>query len=672
MAGAVPLTLGLADGRLQIVAGEGLAVAIAGAVPALAVDRAGERLRWRAESLVALDGGWSAVCSELGLRVELQVESAGEAIVLRPTLEHAGEAPLRLVEIMPLLVTPPGGVRVGADVRRWSVYRNGYQSWSGTRAYGVEEADADPRFAFLRDIQTDVAHRASGRRGVFRSDLVTAVADRDSGQALGLGFLEAAAFFSAVEVDARRGRFRRLAAVIDGDQRPLRPGERLPLPALWIAAGDDGWSLLEMWAAACGAAMRARVPEQTPVGWCSWYYYFTRVREADVVDNLESLRRLRDRVRCDYVQIDDGYQRAIGDWLEPNGKFPHGMRWLAQRIRAAGFDAGIWLAPFLARPDSRLMRARPDWFVRTPHGGLRRGCWNPMWSLGRPAYVLDTTRPDVLEWLRELARTIVHQWGYRVLKLDFLYAAALPGVRADRDATRAEALRRGLEAIRAGAGPDAFLLGCGCPLGPAVGIVDGMRIGADVAPFWSNWISRVLNRGRHGVATEHAVRNILTRAFMHRRLWLNDPDCLMVRATETALTPAEVQTLATAIALTDGMFVLSDRLEALPAARLEWIERMLPLLGGEARLDDLFHRGLPERLRADYPTGQAVAVFNFGNRRVDRRLPVPPGTMVRDLWVEAPLPVIDGTVALPDIPPHGCRLLWLEEASPIEGGPTQV
>ena len=61
-----------------------------------------------------------------------------------------------------------------------------------------------------------------------------------------------------------------------------------------------------------------------------------------------------------------------------------------------------------------------------------------------------------------------------------------------------------------------------------------MRIGADVAPFWDNWISRGPNRRRHGVATEHALRNILTRAFMHRRLWLNDPDCLMVRATETS------------------------------------------------------------------------------------------------------------------------------------------
>lgn len=672
MAGEVPLTLGLAGGRLQISAGEERAVAVLGAVPELVVELGGTRQRWRADALLAIDGGWSAAWAETGLRLTLAVGSLGEGVVLRPTLEHSGDAPLRLIEIAPLAVESPGAVRVGAEVARWSVYRNGYQSWSGSRAYGVEEADADPWWGFLRDAQTDVAHRAAGRAGVFRSDLVTAIAERGGANALALGFLDAAAFFGAVLVDARGGRFRRLAAVLDGDRRPLRPGERLVLPPLWIAAGGDGWSLLEEWAAACGRAMRARIPERTPIGWCSWYYYFTRVRERDVVDNVETLRRLRGRVRCDYVQVDDGYQRAIGDWLEPNDKFPHGMRWLAQRIRAAGFDAGLWLAPFLARPESQLMRARPEWFVRTASGRLRWGCWNPTWSLGRPAYVLDTTRADVLDWLRELARTIVHQWGYRILKLDFLYAAALPGVRADPDATRAESLRRGLEAIRDGAGPDAFLLGCGCPLGPAIGVVDGMRIGADVAPFWDNWISRGPNRRRHGVATEHALRNILTRAFMHRRLWLNDPDCLMVRAAETRLTADEVRTLASAIALTDGMFVLSDRLEALPPERLEWIERMLPLLGGEARVDDLFERGLPERLRADYPGAQAVALFNFSPRAADRRLAVPPGTAVREVWAEAPLPVVEGVVAMAAVPPHGCRLLLLEEPAGIEGDPPAV
>ena len=76
------------------------------------------------------------------------------------------------------------------------------------------------------------------------------------------------------------------------------------------------------------------------------------------------------------------------------------------------------------------------------------------------------------------------RFGYDYLKLDFLFAAAAEGTRHDPGLTRAQTLRRGLEAIRRGAGKKTFILGCGCPLGPAIGIVDGMRIGPDVAPHW--------------------------------------------------------------------------------------------------------------------------------------------------------------------------------------------
>jgi alpha-galactosidase len=412
--------------------------------------------------------------------------------------------------------------------------------------------------------------------------------------------------------------------------------------------------------------MQARVADESPAGWCSWYYYFNRVREADIVENLAPLGALRARVPCDYVMIDDGYQRAIGDWFETNDKFPHGMRWLAAQIRAAGFEAGIWLAPFLVRPEARLFRERPEWLLRTPAGRPRRACWNPGWGVRDSAYALDTTHPDVLAWLVELARTAVQQWGYRVLKLDFLYAAALPGVRHDPDATRAHALRRGQQAIRDGAGEEAFLLGCGCPLGPAVGLVDGMRIGPDVAPFWTNWISRWLLRDRHGVATKNAVRNILTRAFMHRRWWLNDPDCLMVRGGETALTLDEVESLAAVIGLTDGMFVISDRMEALTGSAAPCSSRPLRCAAARARRRSLRLRP-PELVQTAYEERLAIGAFNFGERAVTRdvaiEIPVA-GDQVRELWSGAGLAVQNGRAALGAIPPHGCRVLLCDPAPP--------
>jgi alpha-galactosidase len=124
----------------------------------------------------------------------------------------------------------------------------------------------------------------------------------------------------------------------------LAPGDELELEPLHVALGDEASELLESYASEYGRGADARVSRPFVAGWCSWYYAFHDVTEDDVLRNLEALAGARDAIPVDVVQLDDGYQRAIGDWLEPNEKFPHGMRWLAQRIRAAGFDAGVTCA----------------------------------------------------------------------------------------------------------------------------------------------------------------------------------------------------------------------------------------------------------------------------------------------------------------------------------------
>ena len=56
--------------------------------------------------------------------------------------------------------------------------------------------------------------------------------------------------------------------------------------------------------------MGARVPGHVPTGWCSWYYFYNRVSEANIVSNLAVM--VADRHPAEYVQIDDGYQSQTG------------------------------------------------------------------------------------------------------------------------------------------------------------------------------------------------------------------------------------------------------------------------------------------------------------------------------------------------------------------------
>jgi alpha-galactosidase len=331
-----------------------------------------------------------------------------------------------------------------------------------------------------------------------------------------------------------------------------------------------------------------RAPYQ--VGWCSWYQYFTGVTYDAVLRNLA----LADAWPFDVFQLDDGYQAAVGDWLEPGATFPGGLPAVADAVVASGRTAGVWLAPFLAAPASRLAADHPDWLGRTADGAHPvRAWWNPDWNGGGEGflYALDTTHPEVLAHLEGLAADLVAM-GFGYLKLDFTFAPSVDGRWHDPTRTPAERVRAGYDAVRRGAGDDTFILGCGVPLSHVVGVVDGCRIGQDVAPLWDLSPADEIVPGYLGIqpATRHAYVNTATRAFMHRRLWLNDPDCLMLRTRDTGLSEAQVRAWGLAVAASGGMALISDDLALLDAPARALLDDTVAL-GRE--VDDAARAGQP-------------------------------------------------------------------------------
>jgi alpha-galactosidase len=290
--------------------------------------------------------------------------------------------------------------------------------------------------------------------------------------------------------------------------------------------------------------------------WCSWYSLYSWVSETSFLNALDGLADLP----FDVVQLDDGWERSIGDW-EANRKFPAGMAAMADKIHSAGFTPGLWLAPFMVTPNSSLARQHPDWLLRNEQGKLVLAGLS--WS--GYTYALDSSHPEVLEWVEALIRK-VRGWGYAYLKLDFLYTAGLPGKRRNNIA-REVAYRQAMQRIRAAAG-DAYILACGALIIPSLGLCDGMRIGPDVSPYWINTpMSIWLNNPAHPGA-QNALRTCL------HRLWLQpvvqtDPDVAYFRSRHNALT-REQMTLLRDLAYLSHFKATSDIPAWLtPAARQE-------------------------------------------------------------------------------------------------------
>ncbi len=315
-------------------------------------------------------------------------------------------------------------------------------------------------------------------------------------------------------------------------------------PAWFLAFGAED-EVFAQYAKQLEDHLGRRKSPPPPRIWCSWYSLFTDIDETGILQILEGVKDLS----FDVFQIDDGWQLAMGDW-DVNAKFPSGMSAMARRIQAAGFQTGLWLAPFIVQPKSSLYRDHPDWLLRDEQGDLIPAghCW------GSVFYGLDTTHPDVLKWIGEtIAR--VRAWGYDYLKLDFLYAAAMPAKR-HRNVGGEEAYRLGLEAVRKAAGDDAYLLVCGAPILSSLGLADAARIGPDVTPMWDNE-DRVFGlQDFTGPSTLNALRTTLGRLWLKPLLHV-DPDVFFFRQRYNLMNPAQNQLLRDMATIT-GFKATSD------------------------------------------------------------------------------------------------------------------
>jgi alpha-galactosidase len=340
-----------------------------------------------------------------------------------------------------------------------------------------------------------------------------------------------------------------------------------PLAVLDGGAVED---MLEAYAGLVKRATRVRINPWNPIGWCSWYQYFGRLGWPDVLEDLEVAAGDRRGFPFDVFQVDDGYETEIGDWLTAKPGYPD-LTGLAEAITRKGFRAGIWTAPFSAAETSELFARHPDWMVAEE--GKPKPCFK---GWGKTIYALDTTHPEVKTWLHETFATL-RSAGFSYLKIDFLFAAAMPGTRRTR-VTPVQAYREGLRTIRRAAGKD-FVLACGAPLLPSTGLVDGMRVGEDTAPYWKTKPS-----GFQGPNAYFALKNTLMRQFMHRAFWLNDPDCLLLRGTETELARSERELYALAAGALDNMVIVSDKLTLLGPEEKGLLRRALALRGGRSRV----------------------------------------------------------------------------------------
>jgi hypothetical protein len=417
-----------------------------------------------------------------------------------------------------------------------------------------------------------------------------------------------------------------------------------------------------------------------PAGWCSWYYYYTQITEAEMTANTDWLAAHLQPFGCEWVQLDDGWQgRGTGlgsnrNWFVTCERdFPHGMKWLADYIRARNFRPGIWAIP-LTQSDAELFTRIPALFLRDEdgaspgeHADPREGDGQAMddrlcdWA-GR--YYLDPTGPEGQAYLKRLFTMLCDEWGYDYVKIDA--QGQMPGIYAthrkrlaDPTLEGSRAYRLALEAAKGVMGKGRFLLNCGGGW-PAVGLCEGIRTGGDIYHSWDG--------------LQPAVTATLQWLYLNTIAFYTDPDAVLVR---DPLTLEQARLWATLVGITGQLLMASDKMTELPDARVELLRRIFPV--ADIHPMELYPLSTAQRptifdLKVNLPNvgrWDVAALFNWSDEAHTVTLSPERLGLAGDAWVALDawngtlLHDGDGTVTV-DVPAQGCRVvsLWPRDEVP--------
>lgn len=622
-------------------------------------------------------------------------------VVIECELNNGGEATLTFNAWRPFVIEGGGAaLRVGDEPWRASVLINGYQSWDYAGIHPLDEAITESErrppatswwtAAIGEGNAMFVAQvlRASRFATIFRWHYHRDLQPDDS-------LPTDITYFIAEQHGSPLSSPEQRSGLPEDLQLAVPPGNGLVSDPILLLFGRDGVKTLRKALKAAGHAAGARLFRTVPRGWCSWYHLGLAVTEVDVARHAafvskkmrQLVRSSSDGYRC-VIELDDGWMprwQRWGDWTT-NEFFAGGLSALASGIRRHRLEPGIWLAPFHVAADSQLAAAHPDWLLRAIDGA-------PLVDprLDRPYHLLDATHPPAQQFLTDLF-TSLRRDGFTYFKLDFLYGAAYEAGRQDPQVTGTQALRQGLKVIADAINPpdkptSAFILACGAPLMPVVGLVHGARTGGDVG-------FPQLQDGKAG--PPHAgfplilsmARNHAVRLFFDRALFAVDVDVVMAAAPQ--LTADEARVMITIAALSGGVFMLSDDLETLPKDRLSLLRNpnVVGLIGGPAA-EPVHLFSAPERAARDHwlafpeelpplwvrRSGDGtfvVAIYNWSDARRTHRLRFAEAGgddgpyILHDLWSPRQggraLGVRSAAMRFV-LPPHSVRLLRMEPAA---------
>jgi alpha-galactosidase len=168
---------------------------------------------------------------------------------------------------------------------------------------------------------------------------------------------------------------------------------------------------------ASGIKLAPVEPDAYQAVWCAWGYE-RRFTVSEVIGTLPKVKELG----LKWVDIDDGYQQAEGDWDADPDKFPGGnpdMRRMVDQIHAMGLKAKLWWAPLAVDPGAKLLSQNPDILLRNRDEV-------PQFISYWDAYYMSPVYYKTIDHTKAVLKMFLKDWDFDGLKMDGGFLNCVP------------------------------------------------------------------------------------------------------------------------------------------------------------------------------------------------------------------------------------------------------
>ncbi|MDH4404219.1 MAG: alpha-galactosidase [Flavobacterium sp.] len=381
-----------------------------------------------------------------------------------------------------------------------------------------------------------------------------------------------------------------------------------------------------------GENVRKGKPMRFPeAGWSSWHSYDRKITEKSFLTSADFINKNLKEYGWKTIQIDGGWWTEPGLYSVNDVTFPNGIRYLSDYVNKLGLDFGLHVSPLRTNPKDPITSKHPDWILKPLNNKkIAKGDDEMATTIGT-VYV-DGSHPEVPAFSAARYQQIVEGYRPSFMKWDHTYGGLDEGKRYDSTMTFMQAHNKTIRAIRS-ALPDNLIVtrSMGYVFG-ALECYDAIRIGNDInhpgykseaEPYTNITYGKTL-----GTIEEERVEKGLIRFaravaqnyYIHKNIAIVDPDAFFVSPQYTI---DEAKCHMTLEAIMGGLFFFGDKVESLPAERLELLKNKdiiaVNKLGVHAVPLDLFSGvDIPTIWKLETKDRLIITIFNWLDKDVSK------------------------------------------------------